>query len=147
MILDKLCEFDPANTAITAGGPSTNTLDMLQGRDLSIQTGLTAIINVQQTFLAAGAATLQVQLRGSVDNVNWTVLSQSDAIQKANLTLGQTIALKMNPTPPQGAGPSRYYQLNYVVGTGPFTAGAVQAELVIGRQANIAYPAGYTVTN
>lgn len=149
MILDKLCEFDPANTAITASAASTNTLDMGANRDLGVGNDILVYTAIQQTFAAAGAATLTIQLQGSQDNSTWVTLGQSDALPKANLTAGSKVVTKIAPTPPQGAGPSRYYRLNYVVGTGPFTAGQLQSDIV-GSESyanNFAYPAGFSVTN
>ena len=41
----------------------------------------------------------------------------------------------------------RYLRLNYVVATGPFTAGSLNAELVLDPQAYQQYPAGINITN
>lgn len=149
MFIDKLLEFDPAGTAITATAASTNVFDLSNQRDLSIGDHLTAVIAVQTAFTAAGAATLTVQFQGSVDNSTWTTYAQTDAIPKANLVAGATIALPIPAVPPHAAGLPRYLRLNYAVATGPFTAGAVQSDFVLDRQANNppSYPAGITVLN
>jgi hypothetical protein len=147
VILDKLLELDPVNTAITATANSTNTVDLGAGRDLGPTEKMSLFIAIQQAFAAAGAATLQVQILGSVDNSTFTVYAQTDAIPKANLTAGAKIELPIPFMPPHAAGTPRYLKLNYVVATGPFTAGQVQANIVLDRQGNIAYPPGVVVTN
>jgi hypothetical protein len=147
VILDKLLELDPANTAITATANSTNTIDLGAGRDLAPSEKLSLYIALLQTFTAAGAATLTVQILGSVDNSTFTVYAQTDAIPKANLVAGGKIEVPFPYIPPHAAGLPRYFKLNYVVATGPFTAGQVQANLVLDRQGNIAYAPGIVVTN
>ena len=167
MILDQNLRFDPAGTAITATAASTNTIDALAGRDLGVGgtpgQDFLALITIGTAFAAAGAATLQVQLQASVDNANWTTESQTDAIPKANLTAGAVIKLPLGQQQPQSGSATptvssipRYYRLNYVVATGPFTAGTVTADLASGgvQEHPISpagyqsgYPSGFTVTN
>jgi hypothetical protein len=154
MILDKLLQFDAGATAITASAASTNTLDMLNARDIAIGGNMDqdplVVVTVGVTFTAAGAATLTIQCQASVDNASWTTVSQTDAIPKANLTAGTVIKLPLGLQQPQSAGIPRYYRLNYVVATGPMTAGQIEADLVIGgMQLNNppVYPSGFTVTN
>jgi Bbp16-like protein len=155
MVLEKLLQFDPAGTAITATAPSSNAFDMNIARDMGLGAAggpsLEAVITVGTTFAAAGLATLQIQFQGSTDNLAWTTYWQTDAIPKANLTVGQVIRL---PLPPQAAAPhaagiARYYRLNYVVATGPFTSGAIEADLVMNPQASMppTYPSGFVVNN
>lgn len=156
MILDKNLQFDPSATAITVTAVSTNVIDLLNARDISIGAAgdgqvFEAVVTVGTALAAAGAATLTIQFQGSTDNATWTTYSQTDALPKANLTANQVIRL---PLPPQAAAPHaaglpRYLRLNYVVATGPFTAGTVEADLVMNPQANNppAYPSGVTVAN
>ncbi|MDA8231574.1 MAG: hypothetical protein M0006_09570 [Magnetospirillum sp.] len=150
MIIDGFLQFDPAGTAITAGGPSTNTIDLGSGRDLGIgDDALQVVVHILETFAAAGAATLDVQVQSSVDNVTWTTLVESGAIPVADLVAGKSVLRTALPLdqPAVTAGIGRYLRLNYVVATGPMTAGQVQAAVVIDRQANVAYPPGVTVSN
>jgi len=160
MILDKLLQFDPAATAITVTAASTNTIDALAFRDFGVDASPGAnpmiCVTIGSAFTAAGAATLQVQVQASVDNATWTVESQTDAIPKANLTAGQVIRMPMPIQQPQSAGIPRYYRLNYVVATGPMTAGTVEADLVyvapqlvpLGANGYLSgYPAGVAVAN
>lgn len=152
MILDKSLQFDPNPTLITVTAASTNVLDMLAQRDMSIGEEFTfwALVTVIVALTSAGATTLQVQLQGSVDNAVWATLAQSDAIPKANLVAGATIKVPLAPQAPQSAGIPRYYRLNYVVATGPFTGGSVEADLVVaGLQTNNppTYAPGVVVVN
>jgi len=152
IILDKNLQFDPAGTAITVTAVSTNVLDMLAQRDMALgeQFAMKVLVTVLVALTSGGATTLQVQLQGSVDNAAWAVLAQTDAIPKANLAAGQTIEVPLTQQAPQSAGIPRYYRLNYVVATGPFTAGTVEADLVVsGAQDSNppTYPPGVVVSN
>jgi hypothetical protein len=155
MILDKLLQFDPSATAITSTAVSTNVLDLLNARDLQLGAAdgmsLEAVVTVGTALTSGGATTLQVQFQGSTDNSTWTTYAQTDAIPKANLVANTVIRL---PLPPQAAAPHaaglpRYLRLNYVVATGPFTGGNIEADLVMNPQANTPpyYPPGVTVAN
>ena len=155
MFIDKLLQLDPAGTAITVTAPSTNVLDGQQARDFGIGSGghgepLEFVVTVGTAFAAVGAATLTIQVQGSVDNITWTTYVQTDAIPKANLTAAQQIKIPM-PTQaaaPHAAGIPRYYRLNYVVATGPFTAGTVEADLVpCAQPGSLGYASGFTVNN
>lgn len=156
MILDKLLEFDPAGTAITATATSTNILDMLQARDMGIgdHAGATPklLVACQQTFTAAGAATLNIQFQSAPDNGSgapgtWTTAAESSALPLASLVAGLHLFDISLPHRQAGAAIPRFYRLNYVVATGPMTAGTVQSELVLGRDNTPAYPSGFTVAN
>ena len=157
-ILDKTLEFDPAGTAITATAPSTNVLDMLQARDIGAgyegMPALTVAVFVQQTFAAAGAATLNIQIQGSTDNATWFTMAESGAIPKGQLTVNSKWDVVM-PNQAPGQPVPRYFRLNYVVATGPFTAGTVQAEMAGVTEEipqgptglNSGYASGFTVNN
>lgn len=150
MTLDANLLFDPSGTAITTTQPSTNTLDLGQARDLGIGgPQLDVEILIQQTFAAAGAATLNVQIQSSVDNAAWSTLVESSPIAVADLTAGRQILRLALPAdqPAQTAGVGRYLRLNYVVATGPFTAGQVFAALVLDRPSQPAYPSGFSAAN
>src|SRR2546429_4258221 len=92
MILDKFLQFDPNPTLITVTAPSTNVIDLINAREMSVDIGpaqLAAVVTVIVALVAAGAATLTVQYQQSTDNAAWTIAAQTDAIPKANLTAGQ----------------------------------------------------------
>lgn len=153
MILDKNLQFDPAATAITVTAVSTNVIDLQNARDIAVGTAWEppcAFVTVGVAFAAVGAGTLRVQLQGSVDNITFTTYCQSDDIPKANLIAGAVIKLVASPQPPHAAGLPRYYRLNYVVTTGPFTAGQIEADLAaIAYQINNppTYAPGVVVAN
>lgn len=169
MILDKLLEFDPAGTAITATAASTNIFDLAgpgipanaakPGRDMGIAgagVALKIMVAVQQTFTAGGAATLNVQAQGAPDNGAgapgaYVTYAETGVLALAQLVVGNRIFdsdwPRPIPTPITPALLPRFIRLNYVVATGPMTAGTVQAELVLGRDDPVYYPAGFTVAN
>lgn len=153
MILDQFLQLDPAATAITVTAASTNVIDLSNARDLAIGDAFESpevVLTITTTFTAVGAATLRVQWQGSTDNITFTTFCQTDDIPKANLTAGTVLKLRASPTPPHAAGLPRYHRLNYVVTTGPFTAGKLQADFVPVAQQNNnppAYPPGVTVAN
>lgn len=107
------------------------------------------MVNVGSTFTAAGAATLQVQLQAAVDAGNgapgaWDTIVETDALPVALLTAGQQIANFTVPKRYPGQGFPRFYRVNYVVATGPMTAGAISTSaLLTGIDDNPIYPANY----
>lgn len=159
MFLDALMLFDPAGTAITATATSTNVYDAGADRDLgSGSPKLDILVLVQQAFAAAGAATLQVSLQGAVDNGSGAAGTYYDFVMtgvlpKANLTLGRALlrtAMPLNqPAASNTDFPARFYRLNYTVATGPFTAGTVEAAVILsdGRQDNVGYASGFSTAN
>lgn len=149
MLLDALLQLSNAQ-AVTATAVSTNTIDLSQSRDLGPGENLHAVIGVDTTATAAGAATVTFQIISSA-NANLsspTVLSQTDAIPIANLTVGRKpIVIDLSPAvllaQPIG---QRYLGIQYTVATGPLTAGAFTAylsnsEVTVGAN----YPSGFTV--
>jgi hypothetical protein len=149
MILDALLQLSSAQ-AVTATAVSTNTIDLSQNRDVGHGKDLYAVFDVDATCTAAGAATVTFQVIGSA-NANLsspTVLSSTDAIPIANLTIGRKpISLAVNPAvllaQPVG---QRYLGVQYTVATGPLTAGAFTCYITDSEvSANVNYPSGYTV--
>jgi hypothetical protein len=163
MIIDSLLTFDPAGTAITVSAASTNVLDMgvngdipaVQGRDIGISGMLKLLILSSRTFAAAGAATLNIQVQGAPDagsNTPGTYVTfvESGLLSIAQLNAGAAldagwkllpIAFPAAPNDLVGNVP-RFFRLNYVVATGPFTAGTLTAYLTEGLQQNVIYPSG-----
>lgn len=149
MILDSTLAFDgPAFTAITVTRDSTNNLDMGVARAMGPGTPLAVIIIGNGLFAAAGAATLSIAFRGSVDNATYTTYAQGTVLTIAQLNAGgYFLPIRVPSQLATGAmALPRYYQLTYTVATGPFTAGAVMAYLALDRDRSIAYPAGYSTT-
>lgn len=172
MILDKNLEFDPSGTAITVTAASTNVIDLhgagllpgsasFPGRDMGVGHGSGQVpklmVQVQQTFTSGGgSATLNVQVQGAPDDGSggigsYVTFAETGAIAQAVLVAGVRIfdidLPRVLPTPNAPNAMPRYLRLNYVVASGPMTAGKVQAELVLTRDDQVIYPSGITVTN
>ncbi|MGQ3663985.1 Bbp16 family capsid cement protein [Citrobacter braakii] len=140
MILDKLQMFSEAQ-AVTASAASTDTFDLapLKGsrRDIGIGYPLEFWALVNTTATAAGGATLNVQLQTSPDNSTWTTIYDSGALALSALTVGKRIVSAKVP-----AGVQRYLRVNYVVGTGPLTAGSFTSGINLDVDANTPYTDG-----
>ena len=158
MILDSLLMFStPASPqAVTVTAASTNIIDLLNPRDMGIgdDPALKLAIYITTAFTAAGAATLQVQFQGAPDNGSglpgtYVTYAESATYAVADLSVGRKLLpidvphrdLTLTTTFP------RFYRLNYIVATGPMTAGALVAGIVLDRQDASQYPAGLTITN
>lgn len=105
---------------------------------------------VGTAFTAGGAATMQFQLQAAVDTNNtgtpgtWDTIDQTDDIAVALLTAGTKIANFTVPARYPGQGFPRFYRVNYIVATGPMTAGTIGlAGLVTGIDDTPTYPAAY----
>lgn len=137
MILDKLLMFSEAQ-AVTASAASTDVIDLspIDGtrRDIGVGYPLEFWANVNTTATAAGAATLNVQLQTSPDNSTWTTLYDSGTLALAALTAGKRLFSAKVP-----AGVQRYLRVNYVVGTGPLTAGAFTSGINLDVDNNTPY--------
>lgn len=137
MLMDAQNLFSNAQ-AITATAKSTDTVDLGPRSHAANSQGqedrLEILLNINTTFTAAGAATLTVQLRSSQnsDMSSPVVHDVSDALTVAELVAGSRV--RFRPRIPLEAG--RYFDLNYVVATGPMTAGALTASVVQSRQTN-----------
>lgn len=117
----------PTGVAITATRASTNVIDFLTARDVGVNMDLDAHVFITSAFLAAGAATLQISYQTSSDNVTFVDVLFSPVYAKAALVVGASIfryPVPLNQLNDTGQ-PNQYHRLNYIVTTGPFTAGAV----------------------
>jgi hypothetical protein len=148
MLLDSTLCFD-AGVAITATRVSTNVIDLGVKQDIAIGTQLPLMVIGDGLFASAGGtATLTVSAQTSPDNATWTdsVLTPALTITQLNLEFQQPYLLPiMWPRPRKGLALPRYLRLNYTVGTQNFSAGSVQAYLVLGRDDVIYYPRNFTV--
>lgn len=149
MITDALLLLASAQ-AVTASAVSTNTIDLGTARDVGSGEPIYAVITVDQTVTAAGAATVNFQVIGSAaaNLGSPTVLVQTDAIGKAELTAGRRAIVLEIPPSVLAAQPigQRYLGVNFLVGTGPLTAGQFTVNLVRDVQdAGKYYPSGFTV--
>ncbi len=121
MITDKLLMFSEAQ-AVTASAASTDVIDTgpIDGtrRDIGVGYPLEFWALVNTTATAAGAATLNVQLQTSPDN------STDHHLRQRHAGTGSPAAGKRLFSTKVPAGVQRYLRVNYVVATGPLTAGA-----------------------
>lgn len=144
MINDKLLMLSEAQ-AVTASAVSTDTIDLgpIDGtrRDIGVGEPLEYWATVNTTATAAGAATVNIQLQTSPDNSTWTTLTSSGDLALASLVAGRRIASQKVPQ-----GVQRYLRVNYVVGTGPLTAGAFTAGINLDVDGNNHYPIRSRIT-
>jgi len=149
MIVDALLQLSAAQ-AVTSTAVSTDTIDLLQNRDVGAGKDLYAIFTVDTAATAAGAATVNFQVisSASASLTSPTVLAQTDAIPKTDLTAGRKpITVRISPqvlnSLPIG---QRYLGVQYTVGTGPLTAGAFTCYITDSDvSVNKNYPSGFTV--
>lgn len=149
MMTDALLQLSSAQV-VTASAVSTNTIDLSQARDVGPGEDLFVVFSVDETATAAGAATVNFQIISSAAAAltSPTVLSQTDAIGKAELTVGRApIVLRIAQTilAAQPIG-QRYLGVQYTVATGPLTAGKFSAavtdtDVSVGKN----YASGFTV--
>lgn len=128
-ILDTTGATGPTGVAITTSRASTNNIDWGVNRDVGVNADLEVHIVISQAFAAAGAATLQISYQTSADNVTFVDMLFSPVYAVADLSAGALIFRYKVPffqLNDKGS-PNRYHRLNYIVATGPMTAGAVIA--------------------
>jgi hypothetical protein len=140
MILSKQDELSNAQ-AVTVSAASTNQQDFgpaaYTGNSAGKSVG-TVFFNVDTDFTAAGAATLQMGLRSSVNaDMSGSVTHLlTPAIPVASLKRGNSLraAGLMLPIPDNV---QRYVDVFYTVATGPFTAGAISARITLAQPNNV----------
>lgn len=134
---------------ITATAPSTNVLDFLAPRDIGVGNMLELNISVNTLFATSNAGTLQVSFQGSVDNTNFYDIVLSPVVVASELVAGRRILQQPVPRAFQpnmrAIGMPQYYRLNFIVATGAFTAGKLDAWLSadMDRDAYYTYPNAY----
>jgi hypothetical protein len=145
MITDANLQVSSAQ-AVTVTAPSTNTIDLTVARDVGEGSKLFADFSVPTACTAAGAATVTLQVIASAAaNLSAPVIiGSSDAIPVASLVAGYTAAVAINPQL-KSLG-LRYLGVNYVVATGPLTAGAFTCDINVGVQDNKNYASGFAVS-
>lgn len=134
---------------ITASAASTNVIDLGEAgtphgaggpllRNLGIGACIPFLIQVTEDFAAAGAATLNVQLQTDDNDAfaSPTTVWQTGELALADLPAGANLGV-VNYIP-KGVNNNgvveRYFRLNYVVATGPMTAGKITAGVVAAVQ-------------
>lgn len=137
MWTDGLLQLSSAQ-AVTASAVSANCIDLTRAADASAGEPLYIAITVDQSVTAAGAATVNFQaisgtgVGGGVINAGITVLAQTGAIPKADLTAGRrpiVLRVPRHVLTSQLFG-QRYLALQYSVTSGPLTSGQFTANIV-----------------
>lgn len=125
MYIDKELEFSNEQ-AVTASAASTNHVDKGLG-DAGLSERKHIAITVTEAATAAGAATVTFELQQDSDTDFGTAetVIASQAIGKADLVPGKQIFLPI----PIGVD-KQFIRMNYVVATGPLTAGKFTAQIV-----------------
>ncbi|WP_058545815.1 Bbp16 family capsid cement protein [Pseudomonas fluorescens] len=145
MITDKLNTFSNGQ-AVTASAASTDVLDLgplTHGntrRDIGAGEPIYLVVAALTTATAGGAATTNIQLQTSDDNSTWVTLFDSGSLALSALTAG---ARPVQVAVPRGV--RRYLRVNYIIGTGPLTAGSFFAGLVKDVQDNTKYASGFAI--
>ena len=147
MITDAFLALSSAQV-VTATAVSTNTIDLGTARDIGAGEDLEAVFTVDEAALAVGAATVEFQVIGSAaaNLGSGVVLGSSGAIAKASLTIGAQIVVQINPQDIVPLG-YRYIGANYVVATGPLTAGKFTSSILMNapQGKTKAYASGFSV--
>lgn len=140
MILDIQSLFSDAQ-AVTVTAASTNILDTGVNAEKGRGTPIPLLVQVVTTFTAGGAATMTVALQcdGDVAFGSAQTLWTSAAIAVATLVAGYRFLIDKVPEHVAEKADSRYLRFNYTIATGPMTAGAISAGIVMGRQ-SIGFP-------
>jgi len=144
MITDANLQLSTAQP-VTGSSVSQNAIDM--GAYISAMQPLHVAFAVDTSVTASGSATVAFQVISSAspDLSSPTVLNSSGAIGKAELTIGRApivVGASLNTVP---AG-HRYIGAQYLVATGPLTAGAFTAMPIDDSSASaLLYPSGFSV--
>ncbi|NMZ78405.1 Bbp16 family capsid cement protein [Pseudomonas mandelii] len=145
MITDKLNTFSNAQL-VTATAASTDVIDLgplTRGntrRDIGAGEPIYLVVAMLAAATAVGAATTNIQLQTSDDDATWVTLFDSGALALADLAAGKR---PVQIAVPRGV--RRYLRLNFVIGTGPLTAGSFWAGLVKDVQDNTKYASGFVI--
>lgn len=138
MVLDRQNQFS-MEQALSVTAASTDIIDLGVDRDVGLGKALDIFMMIHTLFVTGDAATLQIALQTAIDAAFTSpiILMETPAIAVAALVAGAEPARWSVPSVTK-----RYLRLYYTVGTGSFSAGKINAGLVIDRQANRSYPSG-----
>lgn len=149
MIADAQNQLSAAQ-AVTSTAVSTNTIDLSVARDVGAGEELHIVVTVDTTATAAGAATVNFQvITSAAANLGSpNVIGETGAVAISELPAGRRPIVLPLPRSLLTSLPlgQRYLGLQYTVATGPLTAGAFTANVVIDPQdIGKNYPIGFTV--
>ncbi len=130
--------------AITASADSTNVIDLgvagtpygaaaALNDDIGKGAPVPLLVQVTTAMAAVGAATLVVNISTGATAALGTTIAASAVIPVADLVAGYQIPIQFLPNKIT----ERYLGIEYVVATGPMTAGNVTAGITMGNQTNI----------
>jgi len=160
MITDKNTRVSTAQV-VTATAVSTDSIDLLQAREIAEGEKLRAYFTVGATVTAAGAATVTFEIIMADDGAltsNVVVIGSSAPIPKANLPVGgtasphglatltavQPIVVEANPF--IGWTGKRFLGVRYTIATGPLTGGNFTCDFVTDiADGKKFYPSGITI--
>lgn len=118
------------NQAVTATAVTTDSVDLLQQRDIGQGEQLYLCFVVKTAPTAAGAATVTFEAivadNGAL-TTNPQAIGSTAAIAIASLPVGTLVAVPLGPLP--GSRGRRFFGGRYTIGTGPLTAGQFDAFL------------------
>ena len=130
--------------AITASADSTNVIDLgVPGtpyggkaplhQDIGKGAEIPILAQVTEDMTAAGAATLVINVSTGATTALGTTIASVGPIAVADLVAGYQMAIQVLPNQIT----ERYLGLEYVVATGPMTAGNITAGITMGNQTNV----------
>lgn len=143
MITDALLRVSDAQ-ALTTTAVSTNTIDLVQARDMG--EGRDLYFNFAMITAAAGGTSVKFEVISSAAAAltSPTVIGSSDAIVTASLPIGTNVAVRVNPA--LASLGQRYLGTRYTI-VGTYTGGTVTADLVTDIQdGKKFYASGFSVT-
>lgn len=122
-------------------GGVTSSGNALIGFDIGAGDGFTipeVYVDISTAFVSGGGATLTIQLQAAPDNGSnapgtYVTITQTAALTVAQLTASASFQFQVPEVPPSTFGEAmpRFYRLNYVVATSTFSAGALNANIVL----------------
>ena len=140
MIIDKALQVSNKQ-AVTATAPSTDVIDFGQATpNTGMDDRSKMVVTVSETAAAAGAATVAFVVQDSADNTSFADVVSFGPVGKDSLKAGAQVVI------PMPVKLRRYCRVNYVVATGPLTAGRFSAQIVAGIQQNDPMPNSPRIT-
>ena len=129
--------------AITASADSTNVIDLgvsatphgaaaALNNDKGKGNKIPILAQVTTAMAAAGAATLVINISTGATTALGTTIASVGPIAVADLVAGYQMAIDVLPNKIV----ERYLGIEYVVATGPMTAGNITAGITMGNQTN-----------